>query len=44
MNKFKDLYKADMARYAGNAEFYIKVFHFLHRKVATRTFKPLIIL
>lgn len=41
MNTFKELYKADIARYAGNPEFYIRIFHFLYRKAAMTTFFPM---
>lgn len=34
MSKFRLLYNADIARYGGKPEFYIRIFHFLHRKAA----------
>lgn len=41
MNTFKELYKADMAQYAGKAEFYIRIFHFLYHKAAVSSFFPM---
>lgn len=41
MNQFKELYHADIARYGGNAEMYMIVFHFLHRKAAITHFTPI---
>lgn len=38
MSKFRLLYNADIARYGGKPEFYIRIFHFLHRKAAFSTF------
>ena len=40
MSKFKELYNADMDRYGGKPELYIKVFHYLYRKAATTHFAP----
>lgn len=40
MNKFQELYNADIARYGGNPELYIKIFLFLYRKAATVSFAP----
>ena len=40
MSKFKELYHADIARYGGKAEAYMRVFHYLYRKAATATFAP----
>ena len=40
MSKFKELYNADIARYGGKAEAYMRVFHYLYRKAATATFAP----
>lgn len=40
MSKFKELYNADIARYEGNPELYIKLFLFLYRKAATASFAP----
>lgn len=36
--KFRELYRADLYRYGGNAEMYIKVFHFLLRKLESTNF------
>lgn len=41
MSIFKDLYSADIARYGGKPESYIKIFHFLYRKAATTSLTPL---
>lgn len=41
MSNFKELYRADIARYGGRAESYIRVFHYLYRRAATATFAPL---
>lgn len=41
MNKFKELYKADIARYNGKAEPYIKIFLFLYRKAGITRFLPI---
>lgn len=41
MSTFRDLYNADIARYGGNVELYMKVFHLLHRRAATTTFVPM---
>lgn len=41
MSNFKELYCADIARYGGRAESYIRVFHYLYRRAATATFAPL---
>lgn len=41
MNKFKELYNADIARYRGKPESYIRIFLFLYRKAAVTTFAPL---
>ena len=35
MSKFQELYNADIARYGGKPELYIKIFLFLYRKVST---------
>lgn len=40
MSKFKELYHADIARYGGKAEAYMRMFHYLYRKAATATFAP----
>lgn len=37
MSKFRELYYADIARYGGKEELYIKKFHYLHRKAETAT-------
>lgn len=41
MSKFKELYNADIARYGGKPETYIRVFHFLHRKASLASFLPM---
>lgn len=41
MSKFKELYNADIARYGGKPEVYIKIFHYLYRKAAFSTFLPI---
>ena len=38
---FKELYQADIARYGGHPEPYIKVFLYLYRKAIVTGFKPL---
>jgi len=40
MSKFQELYNADIARYGGKAELYIKIFFFLYRKASTASFAP----
>lgn len=40
MSSFKELYHADMTRYGGGAEVYLKVFHYLFRSAATAVFPP----
>ena len=40
MSKFKELYHADITRYGGKVEAYMRVFHYLYRKAATATFAP----
>ena len=40
MPNFKQLYHADIARYGGKPELYIKVFHYLYRKAVVVQFKP----
>lgn len=40
MSNFQELYNADIARYGGNPELYIKIFLFLYRKAATAPFAP----
>lgn len=42
MSNFKELYRADIARYGGRMESYIRVFHYLYRRAATVTFAPAI--
>ena len=39
MNRFEELYQADMARYGGKPEPYIKVFLYLYRKASVTDFK-----
>ena len=41
MSIFKELYNADIARYGGKPEVYIRIFHFLYRKAATESFIPI---
>lgn len=41
MSRFKELYNADIARYGGKPELYIRFFHFLHRKAAVVSFTPM---
>lgn len=41
MSKFKELYNADIARYGGKPEIYIRIFHFLYRKAASESFIPI---
>lgn len=41
MSRFKELYNADIARYAGKPETYIRVFHFLYRKASVASFLPM---
>lgn len=38
MSKFQELYNADITRYGGKTELYIKIFLFLYRKAATASF------
>ena len=41
MSKFKELYNADIARYGGKPETYIRFFLFLYRKASLASFAPL---
>lgn len=41
MSKFKELYRADIARYGGKPEVYIRIFHYLYRKAALSTIPPI---
>lgn len=41
MSKFSELYDADIARYGGKPEAYIKTFLLLYRKAIVTDFKPL---
>lgn len=41
MSKFKELYIADIVRYGGKPEIYIRIFHFLYRKAASESFIPI---
>lgn len=41
MTQFNELYRADIARYGGKAEAYIRIFHFLYRKAAVTSFVPM---
>ena len=41
MNNFRELYNADISRYGGSPEIYMRIFHFLYRKAATNTFAPM---
>ena len=40
MKKFDELYQADIARYGGKPELYIKIFLYLYRKAIMTDFKP----
>ena len=40
MSNFSQLYQADIARYDGKPELYIKVFLYLYRKAIVANFKP----
>lgn len=40
MSKFKELYHADIARYGGKPEAYMRVFHYLYRKAALASVTP----
>lgn len=40
MSKFQELYNADIARYGGKPELYVKIFLFFYRKAATASFAP----
>ena len=44
MSRFDELYEADKVRYKGNAEFYLRIFHYLFRRAITTTFQPIKIL
>ena len=41
MSKFRELYNADISRYGGKPDMYIKVFHYLYRKATVLTFAPM---
>lgn len=41
MSRFKELYNADIARYGGKPEAYIRIFHFFHRKASVVSFLPI---
>lgn len=41
MSNFSQLYQADIARYGGKPEFYIKIFMYLYRKAIMTDFKPI---
>ena len=41
MSKFRELYNADISRYGGKPEKYVKVFHYLYRKAMVTTFVPM---
>ena len=40
MKKFDELYQADIARYGGKPELYIKIFLYLFRKAIVTDFMP----
>lgn len=40
MSNFSQLYQADIARYGGKPELYIKIFLYLYRKAIVTDFKP----
>ena len=42
MSKFKELYNADIARYGGKPEVYIRIFHYLYRKASVVSFAPIL--
>lgn len=41
MSTFRQLYDADIARYKGSPQFYIKVFLYLYRRATTTTSRPI---
>lgn len=41
MSNFQELYRADIARYGGKPETYIRIFLFLYRKASLASFAPL---
>lgn len=41
MSTFKELYRADLSRYGGKPEVYLRIFHFLYRKAAVMSFVPM---
>lgn len=41
MATFRELYNADISRYGGKPDMYIKVFHYLYRKAEVTTFAPM---
>ena len=41
MKKIDELYQADIARYGGKPELYIKIFLYLYRKAIMTDFKPI---
>ena len=41
MTTFSELYHADISRYGGNPELYMKVFHYLHRKAEAVNVAPI---
>lgn len=41
MSEFKELYNADITRYRGKPEGYIRIFLFLYRKASATSFAPL---
>ena len=41
MSNFSQLYQADIARYGGKPELYIKIFLYLYRKAILTVFKPI---
>ena len=38
---YRELYKADIARYGVKPDFYIRTFHYLHRRASSYNFLPL---
>ena len=44
MSRFRELYEADIFRYGGKADLYIKLFHFFYRKAIVTSFYPIKVL
>ncbi len=41
MSTFKELYRADLSRYGGKPEVYLRIFHSLYRKASVVSFLPM---